>query len=57
MFEDSPDSQAKARLRAQINDNLRRVYEETLQEDIPDRFTVLLQQLRAKNGAGEGNNA
>ncbi|WP_435165680.1 NepR family anti-sigma factor [Falsirhodobacter sp. 1013] len=32
----------------QIDDNLKRVYEEALEQDVPDRFTQLLAQLRAK---------
>ncbi len=48
MFEDSQDNTSKARLREQINDNLKRVYEDTLKEEIPDRFKVLLQQLKSK---------
>ncbi|MEM6372196.1 MAG: NepR family anti-sigma factor [Pseudomonadota bacterium] len=31
-----------------IDANLKRVYEETLQEDIPARFRDLLQQLKAQ---------
>ncbi len=48
MFEDSQGDTSKAGLREQINDNLKRVYEETLKEDVPDRFKILLQQLKAK---------
>ena len=32
----------------QIDDNLKRVYEEALEQELPDRFTELLSQLRAK---------
>ena len=31
-----------------IDENLRRVYEETLEEKIPDRFLALLEQLRKR---------
>jgi hypothetical protein len=48
MFEDSQGNTSKARLREQINENLKRVYEDALKEEIPDRFKVLLQQLKAK---------
>ncbi|MDN5787475.1 NepR family anti-sigma factor [Pseudorhodobacter sp.] len=34
-----------------IDQNLRKVYGKTLLEDIPDRFSQLLDQLRAKSGA------
>lgn len=33
-------------LRQQIDENLRRVYQEKLEEAIPDRFADLLRQLR-----------
>lgn len=32
----------------QIDDNLRRVYSEASEEPVPERFTQLLDQLRAK---------
>lgn len=35
-------------LKEQIDENLRRVYQEALQEKIPDRFQELLDQLRQK---------
>jgi Anti-sigma factor NepR len=35
-------------LRAQIDENLKRVYEEALEEKVPDRFKELLEQLRQK---------
>ncbi len=38
----------KALTRVAIDDNLRRVYEETLDEKVPDRFRVLLEQLRQR---------
>lgn len=34
-----------------IDANLKRVYEETLQEDVPDRFKDLLAQLKAQDSA------
>lgn len=36
----------KARLKDQIDLNLRRVYDEVLQEEVPDRFKLLLEELR-----------
>lgn len=39
---------AKAALKAQIDENLKRAYQEVLTEDVPDRFTDLLNQLRAR---------
>ena len=38
----------KALARVTIDQNLRRVYEETLEEKVPDRFRDLLEQLRKK---------
>jgi hemerythrin-like domain-containing protein len=43
----------KSSLHKQIDENLKRVYQETLQEDVPDRFRALLEQLRKKQGEGE----
>lgn len=42
-------------IRAQINENLKRVYAATLNEDLPDRFRDLLAQLKAKDGSGPGS--
>jgi hypothetical protein len=36
------------RLRAQIDENLKRVYKEALEAEVPDRFKLLLAQLREK---------
>lgn len=38
----------KKKLDQQIDENLRRVYQQTVQEDIPDRFHDLLRKLREK---------
>lgn len=38
----------RAALRAQIDDNLKKVYEAALTEEVPDRFKELLEQLKAK---------
>jgi hypothetical protein len=35
-------------LKAKIDENLKRVYDEALEEDVPDRFKILLEQLRQK---------
>jgi hypothetical protein len=40
-----PDPEA---LKAQIDQNLRRVYKEVLDQEIPDRFRDLLEELRRK---------
>ena len=39
--------QTQTRAQAQIDENLRKVFQESLEEDVPDRFTDLLAQLRA----------
>jgi hypothetical protein len=44
------DEKSKSSIKEQINDNLKRVYEEALQEEVPDRFKDLLAQLKAKEG-------
>ena len=38
----------KALTKVTIDENLRRVYEETLEEKVPDRFVALLEQLRKR---------
>jgi hypothetical protein len=50
MYVEMADSKGKSRLHQQIDENLKRVYEEALSEDIPDRFKDLIAQLRAKEG-------
>jgi hypothetical protein len=47
---DVPNRQA---IRAQIDENLKRVYTATLNEELPDRFRDLLDQLKSK-AAGKG---
>ncbi|MCO6381824.1 MAG: regulator [Vannielia sp.] len=39
-------------LRRQIDENLRRVFQAQVEEDVPDRFTDLLNRLRAQDGEG-----
>ena len=38
---------SKSNVNDEIDRNLRRVFEQTLDEDVPDRFKTLLDQLRA----------
>ena len=52
--EDPPTRQA---IRAQIDENLKRVYTATLNEELPDRFRDLLAQLKGKDGSGTGGGA
>jgi Anti-sigma factor NepR len=48
---DLPKRQA---IRQQIDENLKRVYTATLNEEMPDRFRDLLAQLQAKSGDDKG---
>jgi len=48
---------AKSSLQQQIDENLKRVFEESLHQDVPDRFTDLLAQLRAKESANQDKEA
>ncbi|MFN3994178.1 MAG: NepR family anti-sigma factor [Tabrizicola flagellatus] len=48
--EDGPDRRA---IRAQIDENLKRVYTAALNEELPDRFRDLLAQLKARDSAGK----
>jgi hypothetical protein len=48
MYVEMTDTKGKSRLHQQIDENLKRVYEEALSEDIPDRFKDLIAKLRAK---------
>ncbi|MBT9246526.1 transcriptional regulator (plasmid) [Gemmobacter fulvus] len=41
-------SQPNSNVQQQIDENLKRVYDEALKEEIPDRFKQLLAQLKAK---------
>ncbi|WP_284165397.1 NepR family anti-sigma factor [Frigidibacter sp. SD6-1] len=38
-------------LKARIDENLKRVYQEVLEEEVPDRFKQLLDRLRQKGSA------
>jgi Anti-sigma factor NepR len=49
--EDAPKRQA---IREQIDENLKRVYTATLDEELPERFRDLLAQLKRKDGPGAG---
>ena len=40
------DDRKRAALEKQIDENLRRVYEQDASQDVPDRFLALLDQLR-----------
>ncbi|WP_243730846.1 NepR family anti-sigma factor [Rubellimicrobium sp. CFH 75288] len=53
MHADMGETKARSRLHQQIDENLKRVYEEALSEDIPDRFKQLIAQLRARETDAE----
>lgn len=48
MQDDKPGAEPRQRLEQQIDENLRRVYREALEEKVPDRFAELLAALRRK---------
>jgi Anti-sigma factor NepR len=55
MYSDMVESNPKAKVRDQIDENLRRIYAETLNEQIPDKLTQLLDQLRQKSANPAGD--
>ncbi len=47
----------KSKTRQQIDENLKRVYDEALQKEVPEKFLDLISQLKmAELKAGKGNN-
>ena len=48
MYEAMADKTNKPNVQAMIDENLRRVYDDALKEEVPDRFTELLDKLRSK---------
>ena len=42
-----------SRIEAEIDRNLRRAYDDVVNEDVPDRFTQLLNELRAKETSAD----
>lgn len=54
MHSDMADDSSKASIRDQINENLKRVYEDALKEEVPDRFKMLLEQLKQKDAGKTG---
>ena len=43
-----------AGLRRQIDENLKRLYDDTLEEEVPDRFAELIAKLKSAEG-GDAN--
>ena len=57
MKSDSKDNESAPKrqaIREQIDENLKRVYSDALNEELPDRFRNLLAQLRDKDKPGTG---
>lgn len=50
MYSDMTAEHNKSRVQDEIDRNLKRVYEETLNQEIPDRFKKLLEQLKNREG-------
>ena len=46
---DASETRGKIPKRNQIDESLKRVYNEMLEEDVPDRFEELLRQLREQD--------
>jgi len=44
------ENDPRSKIRRHIDENLRRIYDETLNEPIPDRLTQLLEQLHKTAG-------
>lgn len=53
-FENMGDKRDRHALKQTIEDNLRKVYQDLLQEEVPDRFKLLLEKLRTQSGDGGG---
>ncbi|MCB1313407.1 MAG: regulator [Sedimentitalea sp.] len=45
-----PEDQRDAEINRRIDENLRKVFQEQVEEDLPDRFKLLLDQLRKQDG-------
>lgn len=50
------DNTSKPRVSDEIDKNLRLAYEEVLKEELPDRFTNLLEQLRSGQAPDNSTN-
>ena len=48
MYSDMSENNPKSHVRRHIDENLKRIYDETLNEQVPDALTRLLEQLRLK---------
>jgi Anti-sigma factor NepR len=48
MIEQMTEDPKKSRLKQQIDDNLKRVYDDALNAEVPDRFKALLEELKKR---------
>lgn len=48
MAEEKPGQKPRSGLRRDIDENLKRVFEDAIDPEVPDRFKQLLEQLKAK---------
>ncbi|UWQ94878.1 transcriptional regulator [Rhodobacteraceae bacterium M385] len=46
----------KSSVDRQIDENLKRVYDDAMKDELPDRFMDLIAQLKAKEGVGKDGN-
>lgn len=53
--EKDEDSARQQAIRTQIDENLKRVYNAALSEELPDRFKDLLAQLKATGSPGKAD--
>ncbi len=53
LFAEMADEEEKSSLQQQIDENLKLVYREVLDETVPERFRVLLEELRRKQSEGK----
>ena len=51
MFMEMVQDDENRRLDRQIDENLRKVYQKTLEEEVPERFHLLLRKLREQGEA------
>ncbi len=52
--EKGEDGANRRAIREQIDENLKRVYRDSLSEELPDRFRDLLAQLKARDDTSQG---
>ncbi|MEM1374338.1 MAG: NepR family anti-sigma factor [Pseudomonadota bacterium] len=55
MFDGMSDEQNSSKAQADIDANLRRAYDEVISQEVPQRFRVLLEKLRAGEGSATDN--